>query len=54
MAAGAAMTTTNAAKSPTPVVNISGMQNAIMETPTLVKPTVAEPANKPTSKLSEC
>ena len=54
MGLGAAMATTNAAKSPTPVVNISGMKNAITAIQTLTRPTVAEPANRPTSRLSEC
>ena len=54
MAAGAAMATTNATKSPTPVVNISGMKNAITAIQTLTRPTVAAPANRPMSKLSEC
>ena len=53
MAAGAAMTTPNAAKNPTPVVKISGMKNAITAIQTLTRPTEAEPANVPTSKLSE-
>ena len=54
MVAGAAMMTPNVVKNLTPVVKGPGLKNAIAAIQTLTKPTLAEPANRPTSKPSDC
>ena len=54
MAAGPEMTPPNTASKPTPLAKISGMKIKTTAIQPVVSPTVAEPANRPMRRLSQC